>query len=94
MLHAVLEQNLQPDTDSQHRPAARQSAVDHLVTTDRPDPFHAGAEGADAGHDEPGALLCPPTVGGQLDVRAGPLQSAYGGAHVAEAVVEDHDPGG
>ena len=45
------------------------------------------------GTTRPSALLGAGLVGGQLDPGAGALERAHGRADVAEAVVEDHDPG-
>ena len=54
-------------------------------------PLHAGGERADAGHEQPVGVHRRVVVAGDLDVGADVGEGALGGAHVAEAVVEDDD---
>lgn len=93
MLRAPVEHHLQPYANAQHRPRAGKPLTDDARPVYRPQPPHAGVEGAHPGHEEAVGLDGLLRVAGDGDLGADVFEGALRRAQVTGPVIEQGNVG-
>lgn len=81
--NAMLEQHLHPYANSENRSPAGESPANDFVAVDVAKRSHYRAERSDARHDQSISVLGTPSIGSELDARAGHLKCFCCGVNVA-----------
>ena len=90
-LLALVEQQLQPQADTQKRPLPVHHVPDHIHQPEALKVIHAGVERAHSGQHHPTRLGDTARVTGDLRHEAHPFQPLLDAPQIAHAVVDDRD---